>query len=140
MHQMREFRCKTESFPDRGEGNLRISSWTTTIIHQICVNRCETVTLPSAGTSGEASLWRIGSSAPIYKHRRSSWAIGEVGPKCDRLPSKSRRDLAADVPQRAREVPARRQRLTIDDLRRLAEACWDLDDPGGDGEGLGRPA
>jgi hypothetical protein len=48
---------------------------------------------------------------------------------CDRLPSKNRRDLAADVPQRARDVPARRQRLTVDDLRRLAEACRDLDDP-----------
>jgi hypothetical protein len=48
---------------------------------------------------------------------------------CDRLPSKNRRDLVADVPQRARDVPARRQRLTVDDLRRLAEACRDLDDP-----------
>ena len=48
---------------------------------------------------------------------------------CDRLPSKNRRDLAADVPQRARDVPARRQPLTVDDLRRLAETCRDLDDP-----------
>ena len=48
---------------------------------------------------------------------------------CDRLPSKNHRDLMADVPQRARDVPARRQRLTVDDLRRLAEACRDLDDP-----------
>lgn len=66
-----------------------------------------------------------------YTHRRRllSWAIGEVGPMCDRLPSKNRRDLAADVPQRARDVPASRQRLTVDDLRRLAEACRDLDDP-----------
>jgi hypothetical protein len=42
------------------------------------------------------------------------------------MPSKNRRDLAADVPQRARAVSASRQRLTVDDLRRLAEACRDL--------------
>jgi hypothetical protein len=48
---------------------------------------------------------------------------------CDRLPSKNRRELAADVPQRARDVSASRQRLTVDDLRRLAEACRDLVDP-----------
>jgi hypothetical protein len=47
----------------------------------------------------------------------------------DRLPSKNRHDLAADVPQRAPDVSARRQRLTVDDLRRLARACQDLDDP-----------
>jgi hypothetical protein len=44
-------------------------------------------------------------------------------------PSKNRRDLAADVPQRERDVPAHRQRLPVDDLRKLAEACRDLDDP-----------
>lgn len=48
---------------------------------------------------------------------------------CDRLPSKNRRDLAAGVPQRARDVSASRQRLTVDDLHRLAQACRDLDDP-----------
>jgi hypothetical protein len=48
---------------------------------------------------------------------------------CDRLPSKNRHGLAADVPQRALDVSARRQRLTVDDLRRLAQACRDLDDP-----------
>jgi hypothetical protein len=58
-----------------------------------------------------------------------SWAIEEVGPMCDHLPSKNRRDLAADVPQPEQEVPARRQPLTVDDLRRLAEACRNLDDP-----------
>jgi hypothetical protein len=47
----------------------------------------------------------------------------------DRLPSKNRHDVAADVPQGARDVSARRQWLTVDDLRRLAQACRDLDDP-----------
>jgi hypothetical protein len=48
---------------------------------------------------------------------------------CDRLPSKNRRDLVARRTSTGRDVPARRQRLTVGDLRRLAEACWDLDDP-----------
>jgi hypothetical protein len=77
--------------------------------------------------------------AYTHRHRQSSWAIGEVGPMCDRLPSKKRRDVAADALRPAEDEPTR-QRQTVDDLRRLAEACRDLDDPGGDGESLGRPA
>ena len=50
---------------------------------------------------------------------------------CDRLPSKNRRDLAADVPQRARDVPAHYQRPTVDDLVVMAKAWDDPHDTGG---------
>jgi hypothetical protein len=48
---------------------------------------------------------------------------------CDHLPSKNRCNLTAGVPQPEHDMPARRQPLTVDDLRRLADAGRDLDDP-----------
>src|SRR5437764_950252 len=57
--------------------------------------------------------------------------IGKWKSMCAHLPSKNRRDLTAGVPQPEYDMPARRQSLTVDDLRRLADACRDLDDPVG---------
>jgi hypothetical protein len=60
--------------------------------------------------------------------RPLSWAIGEAGPMCDRLPSENRRDLAADVPLRGTRRASQSSRADFDHLRRLAEACRDLVD------------
>jgi arylsulfatase A-like enzyme len=82
-------------------------------------NGAEVLSWPDGGTTpfrGEKDTnWEGGWRMPcvmrwpgvIHRHGPSSRAIGEVGPMCDHSPSKNRRDLATEVPQRERDVPAR---------------------------------